>query len=45
MFLVGFEILFFLYCLAKTVGLEGVPNLLLLEQEGFADMERILVTM
>ena len=43
--LVSFKILFFCYCLPKTVGLEGLPNLLLLELEGFADLERILVQM
>ena len=31
--------LFFWYCLPKTVGLEGLPNLLLLELEGFADLD------
>ena len=43
LFLVGFKILFIWYCLPKTVGLEGLSNLLLLELEGFADFERILV--
>ena len=33
------------YCLPKTVGLEDLPNLLLLKLEGFADFERILVLM
>ena len=45
LFLVGFKILFFWYCLPKTVDLEGLQNLLLLELEGFADFERILVLM
>ena len=30
---------------SKTVGLEGLSNLLLLDLEGFADFERILVLM
>ena len=33
LFLVGFKILFFWYCLPKMVGSEGIPNLLLLELE------------
>ena len=37
--------LLFWYCLPKTVGLEGLLNLLLLELEGFTDFERILVPM
>ena len=44
-FLVGFKILFFWYCLPKAVGLEGLPDLLLFQLEGFADFERILVLM
>ena len=43
--LVGFRILFFWYCLPKTVGLEGLPNLLLRELEDFVDFARILVFM
>ena len=43
LFLVGFKILFFWYCLPKSAGLEGLPNLLLLELEGLA--ERILILM
>ena len=39
LFLVGFKILFFWYCLPKTVGLESLPNPLLLELEGFTDFE------
>ena len=39
------EILFFWYCLRKTVGLEGLPNLLLCELEDFADFARILFLM
>ena len=42
LFLVGFKILFLWCCLPKPVGLEGF---LLLELEGFADFERILVLM
>ena len=45
LFLVGFKILFFWYCLPELVGLEGLPNLLLLQLEGFAGFERILVLM
>ena len=44
-FLVGFKILFFWYCLPKTVGLEGLSNLLLRELEEFVDFARILVMM
>ena len=43
--LVGFKILFFWHCLPKTVGLEGLPNLLLHELEDLANFERILVLM
>ena len=40
---VGFEILFFWYCLPKTGGSEGLPNHLLPELEDFAKFGRILV--
>ena len=39
------KILFFWYCLRKTVGLEDLPNLLLCELEDFADFARILFLM
>ena len=37
--------LFFWYCLPKTVGLESLPNLLLRKLNDFADFARILVLM
>ena len=37
--------MFFWYCLPKTVGLEGLPNILLFELKDFADFARILVLM
>ena len=45
LYLVGFKILFFCYCLPKTISLEGLPNLLLHELEDFADFARNLVLM
>ena len=42
LFSMDFKILFFLYCPPKPIGLNGLPNLLLLEEE---DFERILVLM
>ena len=44
-FLVGFKILFFWYCLPKTIGLESLPNLSLRELQHFADFARILALM
>ena len=37
------QIPFFWLRLPKAVGLEGIPNVLLRELEGFADFARILV--
>ena len=45
LFVVGFKILFFWYCLPRTVGLEGLLDPLLRELEDFADFARILVLM